>query len=94
MAAALAARDRLIAAHYADPAGVPFGGPPKLPEPGAIGIAGMRADLRDGRLTIPALRAASTGALAKRYAISRPSASRAKARLLAGDPTGWHGKRQ
>jgi hypothetical protein len=61
MVAAQAARDRLIAARYADPAAVAFGGPCKAPERGAPGIAGMRADLQDGRLAIPALRAARIG---------------------------------
>jgi hypothetical protein len=92
MAAAQRARDELIVRHYADPVGVPFGGPRKAPEPGAPGIAGMRADLQDGRLSLPALRTTTVGELARRYRVSKPSASRAKARLLAGDPQGWHGR--
>jgi hypothetical protein len=94
MAAAQSARDELIAQPYADPVGVPFGGPRKPPERGAPGIAGMRADLRDGELSIASLRTTTVGHLAKRYMVSKPSASRAKTRLLAGDPTGWHGKRR
>jgi len=94
IAAAQAARDKLIARHYADPVSVPFGGPCKLPERGASGIAGMRADLRDGRLTIAMLSGTTVGDLARRYRISKPSASRAKARLLAGDPPGWLGARR
>jgi hypothetical protein len=93
MAAAQAARDALIARHYADPAAVPFGGPRKAPERGAAGIAGMRADLQSGQLTLPALRSMTVGELARRYSVSKPSASRAKARLLADDPPGWYGRR-
>jgi hypothetical protein len=92
MAAAQAGRDAMIERHYADPDGVPFGGPRKAPERGASGIARMRADLRDGRLTLQALRGASIGELARHYRMSPPSASRAKARLLAGDPPGWHAR--
>ena len=92
MVAVQRARDELIARHYADPAAVAFGGPRKPPEAGAADIAGMRANLLDGRLTLPALRTMTIGQLARRYRVSKPSASRARARLLAGDPRGWHGK--
>jgi hypothetical protein len=47
MTAAQAARDKLIAAHYANPAAMPFGGPRR----GAPDIAGMHADREGGRLS-------------------------------------------
>jgi uncharacterized protein GlcG (DUF336 family) len=52
----------------------------------------MRADLRDGRLSLPVLWTTTVGELARRYRVSKPSASRAKAQLLAGDPPNWYSR--
>src|SRR5438552_729089 len=58
------------------------GGRPKPPQKGAIGVAGLRADLADGSLTRLQLEAMPLSAVARRYGVSVEHAGRMKRTAL------------
>jgi hypothetical protein len=75
LAKAHAARDRANAEGRG-------GGKPKRPEKGAIGIAGLRADLMDGSLPFHQLQAMPLSQIARRYGVSVEHAGRMKRKTL------------
>jgi hypothetical protein len=58
------------------------GGKPKGPEKGAVGIAGLRADLMDGSLPLHQLQAMPLSQIARRYRVSIEHAGRMKRKTL------------
>src|SRR5690348_11599977 len=77
LAKAHAARDRANAEGRG-------GGRPKAPEKGAMGLAGLRADLADGSLPLHQLQAMPLSKIARRYGTSIEHAGRMKRKTLAG----------
>ena len=75
LAKAHAARDRANAEGRG-------GGKPKPPEKGAVGVAGLRADLMDGSMPLRQLQAMSLSQIARRYSVSLEHAGRMKRRAL------------
>jgi hypothetical protein len=75
LAKAHAARDRANAEGRG-------GGKPKGPEKGAVGIAGLRADLIDGTLPLHQLQAMPLSQIARRYRVSVEHAGRMKRQAL------------
>jgi len=76
LAKAHAARDRANAEGRG-------GGKPKPAEKGAVGVAGLRADLMDGSLPLHQLQAMPLSKIARRYGVSVEHAGRMKRRALA-----------
>ena len=58
------------------------GGKPKPAEKGAVGVAGLRADLMDGSLPLHQLQAMPLSKIAARYGVSVEHAGRMKRRAL------------
>ena len=58
------------------------GGKPKPPQKNAAGVAGLRADLADGTLTVSQLRGIPLSQIARRYRVSIEHAGRMKRRTL------------
>ena len=75
LAKAHAARDRANAEGRG-------GGKPKPAEKGAVGVAGLRADLMDGSLPLHQLQAMPLSQIARRYGVSVEHAGRMKRRAL------------
>jgi len=75
LAKAHAARDRANAEGRG-------GGRPKPAEKGAVGVAGLRADLMDGTLLLHQLQAMPLSQIARRYGVSVEHAGRMKRKTL------------
>ncbi len=72
--------------HYSPDVINPFGGKPKPPRKGAKGVAGVRADLRDGVLTIHDIARMRVCDLAVKYRVNRRHAGRIKKMLMMHGP--------